>query len=79
MDDVGRMHILKATQELVQKVAGVLWGKCLGRMYNLMQVTLHKIQHHISAQMGRWKTEMSSVGQYLNVKHVKTFLFRKTR
>lgn len=53
MDDIGRMHILKATQELVQEVAGVLWGECLGRMYDLMQVTLHKVQHHVSAQMGK--------------------------
>lgn len=53
MDDVGRVHVLKATEELVQKVSRVLWCKCLGRVYDLVQVALHEVQHHVPAHKGK--------------------------
>lgn len=55
MDDVGRVHVLKATEELVQKVSRVLWCKCLGRVYDLVQITLHEVQHHVPAHKGSEK------------------------
>jgi hypothetical protein len=48
VDDVGRVKVVAATQELVHKVLHVLVGKLLSRVNDSMHVSLHQLGDNVN-------------------------------
>ena len=52
MDNVGRVHVLYAAQQLVEKVLQVVVGERLLREEDPRQIRLHVLEHHVDILAG---------------------------
>lgn len=50
MDYISRVDVFESSQQLVEEVARVLRGERLTGVDDLMEVTLHQVQNHISEE-----------------------------
>ena len=71
MDDISRVHIEKATKQLVDKVLNMVLGEVLSRVNDPMQVSFHEFSDNVDigvACLGFWLEQVDHIDDILMLK-----------
>ncbi len=75
MDDVGRMHVQEASENLVDEILNVVVGQVLARVNDSVQVGLHQFGNYVNVSVACAGLGLEQVNQPYDILVLKKFFF----
>lgn len=73
MHDVGGVHVLEPSQNLVHEVLIVVGFKLLLGIYQLVQISLHELSYYVNVVVSSWTRWLLNVDKLDDIVVIKKF------